>query len=190
MKRADGAVAAYSLFQAGEGGSIPTSALQLRIEEISMRDACRLNKLWHSMLPRTDLGNMLCGNMSVAYAAEFDGRHFAVAIWSQPIIYSIAKGGKTIELRRLAISKDAPKNTASRMLAIMRRMIKRKFPQITKAVSYLAVDVHVGTIYKASGWHPVGAVVNARPQRPKGSPQRATGPLQTTSRKQRWEIEL
>lgn len=188
--RADGAMAAYSLFRGGDGGSIPTSALQFHMEEIPMREACDLNKRWHSMLPRTDLGNMLCGNTSVAYAAGFDGKWYAVAMFSQPIIRAIAKDGVTIELRRLAICHEAPKNTASRMLSICCRLVKRKFPQMVKVVSYLAVDVHAGTIYKAAGWTPVGQITPARPQRLRGSKQRATGPLQTTSAKQRWEVML
>lgn len=193
MARVGGAVVAHPLFQGGEGGSTPTSTLSspddFRITEISMRRAQELNQQWHSMLPRTDLGNLLCGTTSVAYAAEHDGKFYAVAIWSQPIIAALCDG-HTIELRRLAISDDAPKNTASRMLAVMRRLVKRKWPHINRAVSYLAIDVHSGTIYKAAGWRPVGEIVAARPQRfsninPK---TRATGPLQTTSRKQRWEI--
>lgn len=190
-KRAGGAVAAHPLFQAGGGGSTPTSALQLRIVKIGMRLARELNAGWHSMLPRTDLGNLLCGSTSVAYGAEFDGMLYAVGIWTQPIIAALCNG-HTIELRRLAICGDAPKNTASRMLAIMRRLVVAEFPQITRLVSYLAVDVHVGTIYKAAGWKPVGDIVAARPQRFSNVNKntRATGPLQTTSRKQRWEYIL
>ena len=184
------AVVAHPLFFKSESeGKVPASARQLNITEIPMREACRLNKLWHSMLPRTDLGNMLCGNMSVAYVAEYDGKYYATAIWSQPIIRSLCDG-KTIELRRLAICDESPKFTASRMLSVMRKVVRKKMPHLRKAVSYLAVDVHDGTTYKASGWSAVGKVVDARPQRPSGSPQRATGPLQTTSRKQRWEIDL
>lgn len=184
-----GAVVAHPLFQAEDGGSIPTSTLQYVIEEVDMRKAAELNRGWHSLLPRTDLGNLLCGNTSVAYAAEYDGKHYAVAIWSQPIIRACCDG-HTIELRRLAICSEAPKNTASRMLSICRRLVKKKFPEMNKAISYLAVDVHAGIIYKASGWTPVGKVVDARPQRLPGDRNRATGPLQTTSRKQRWEIVL
>jgi hypothetical protein len=163
----------------------------LQIEEINMRLAQELNAKWHSMLPKTDLGNLLCGTTSVAYGALFDNAWWAVAIWSQPIIRSMCDG-KTIELRRLAIPHDAPKNTARRMLAIMRRLVKRKFPHMEKAISYLAVDVHAGTIYKAAGWKPVGDIVDARPQRFSNANKntRATRPLQTQSRKQRWEILL
>lgn len=172
------------------GGSIPKSAKDLIIEEVGMRAAAELNRQWHSMLPRTDLGNLLCGNTSVAYAARFAGRYFAVAIFSQPIIRAIAKDGETIELRRLAICTESPKNTASRMLSICKKLVANKYPQMKKIISYLAVDVHCGTIYRAAGWHPVGDISNARPQRMTGDHGRSTGPLQTTSRKQRWEIVM
>lgn len=190
--RADGAVAAYPLFQAGEGGSTPTSALDLTIVEIPMRRACELNRQWHSLLPRTDLGNMLCGNTSVAYAAEYCGRYYAVAMFSQPIVRAVAKDGVTIELRRLAVCRDAPRYTASRMLRVCRLLVRRRFPDMRRIVSYLAVDVHKGTIYRAAGWKPSGEVTAARPQRFSGrnARTRATGPLQTQSRKQRWEIDL
>ena len=167
----------------------PSSPMDFKLFEIDMRLAAELNRRWHSMLPRTDLGNLLCGSTSVAYAAEFAGRYYAVAIWSQPIIRALCDG-HTIELRRLAICESAPKNTASRMLAVMRRLVPRKYAKMRKGISYLAVDVHEGTIYKASGWTAVGEIVKARPRRLKGSKQRATGPLQTTSRKQRWEVSL
>ena len=189
--RAGDVVVAYPLFQEEGGGSIPTSALLLTVEEINMRLAQELNAKWHSMLPRTDLGNLLCGTTSVAYGALHDNAWWGVGIWSQPIIRSMCDG-QTIELRRLAIPDNAPKYTASRMLGVMRKMVKRKWPHLTKAISYLAVDVHSGTIYKAANWHPVGDIVAARPQRFSNVNKntRATGPLQTTSRKQRWEIEL
>lgn len=162
------------------------SAKQFRFEEIDMKDARVLNRRWHSMLPRTDLGNLLCGNTSVAYGAGCGGRWYAVAIYTQPIIHALCDG-QTIELRRLAICNEAPKNTASRMLSITRGMVFKRFPEMKKIISYLAVDVHTGTIYRAAGWKAVGTVTAARPQRLPGSKQRATGPLQTSSRKQRWE---
>jgi hypothetical protein len=154
-----------------------------------MRRARDLNRKWHSVLPRTDLGNLLCGNTSVAYAAEHDGEWYAVAIWSQPIIRALADG-TTLELRRLAICEKAPKNTASRMLAVMKRLIQRRWPYLSRLISYQAVDIHKGTIYRAAGWMPKGDIVAARPQRKRGSKQRATGPLQTHSRKRRWECQI
>ncbi len=188
MKR-NSIIAVPILYQEGINGKTPGSAKDMRIQQILMRTAQQLNRCWHSMLPRTDLGNLLCGNMSLAFAAEYDIRYYAVAIYSQPIIHAMCDG-KTIELRRLAICSEAPKNTASRMMAVCRKLVKKKMPHLERMISYLAVDVHEGTIYRADGWRPVGEIVDARPQRQRGSRQRATGPLQTTSRKQRWEIGL
>lgn len=171
------------------GYTAPDSPRAFCIYEISMRSARELNKTWHSMLPRTDLGNLLCGNMSVAYGAEYGEEWYAVAIYTQPIIASMCDG-KTIELRRLAICDDAPYNTASYMMSETRKMLKKKWPHLARVISYQAVDVHPGTIYKADNWTMAGKVVAARPQRLTGSKQRATGPLQTKSRKLRWEHRL
>ncbi len=154
-----------------------------------MRTAAELNRQWHSLLPRTDLGNLLCGNMSVSYGFRYHDDWYAVAIYSQPIIRSLCDGS-TIELRRMAVCNKAPKNTATRFLAVTRRQMSTKFPHIRRIVSYQAIDVHHGTIYKADNWIPVGDIVDARPQRLTGSRQRATGPLQTRSRKRRWEIRI
>lgn len=57
-----------------------------------------------------------------------------------------------LELKRMAISSDAPKNTASRMLSFMVRDIKKRFPNVPNLISYQDPVVHTGTIYKASGW--------------------------------------
>ncbi|MGD0591078.1 MAG: hypothetical protein ABSA44_09805 [Bacteroidota bacterium] len=52
----------------------------------------------------------------------------------------------------MAIAPDAPRYTASRMLGIMAKLIKSKFPQIINLISYQDKEVHKGTIYKAAGW--------------------------------------
>lgn len=169
--------------------SLPIHCGDMDVLEMGMRQAAELNRKWHSMLPRTDLGNLLCGSTSVAYGALHQDVWYATAIWTQPIIQAMCDG-HTIELRRFAIDEYAPRNTASWMLARMRKMLKAKWPHLRRLISYLAVDVHDGTIYKASGWQPIGKIVNARPQRFSNVNRntRATGPLQTTSRKQRWEL--
>ena len=96
----------------------------------------------------------------------------------------------------MAIAPDAPKNTASRMLAIMARLIKRKFPNVVMLISYQDTEVHTGTIYKAAGWvqgsfHHGGSwyrpnSVNLSNQRPRGRPDlnKAIGP------KIRWQKEI
>lgn len=184
----------HPLFREGQGGSIPTSPLQLRVEEIEMRTAQQLNRLWHSVLPETHYAGLRAGNHTVCYSATFDDNAYAVAIWTDPVNRSISDG-KTIELRRLAIAPDAPKFTASRLLAVMVRLLRRRFPDIERAISYQAIAHHGGTIYKAAGWTAT-AYSRFQPWKKRKTRTRDgvfqhkasdRSPPQTVSDKQRWE---
>ena len=137
------------LFRSGCGGSTPTSALQIRFHPIGLKCALDLNRLWHSRMPNLPLWNVRTKH-GFAYVASYEGRYYATAIWSTPIARQLDTG-TILELRRMAISEDAPKNLASRMLGWMVREL-RKDPQWTNAISYQDTEVHRGTIYKASGW--------------------------------------
>jgi hypothetical protein len=106
--------------------------------------------LWHSRLPIVT--NCFEG---ICYGAEYLNNYYAVAWWSKPIAENRLKDGRQCyELRRLAISDDSPKNTASRFLAWMRRDIKKRKPSIKRLISYQDTGVHQGIIYRASGWSP------------------------------------
>jgi hypothetical protein len=141
------------LFQEVDGGLIPTSTLQLVFGAVPVPVAMSLNALWHSRLPVTVRGNIDRNTHKVCYAAEYGGLFYAVAIWSTPVAgKELTKSEDWLELRRFAISGDAPKNTATRMLGWMVRDIKRRFPSIKRLISYQDTDVHGGVIYKASGW--------------------------------------
>jgi hypothetical protein len=96
-------------------------------------------------------------------------------------------GDKLLELRRMAIAPDAPKNTASRMLGIMRRKIQAKFPEIIRLVSYQDTEVHTGTIYKASGWRV--ANIQERAEDWTNTTRNRAKP-QSTAPKVRWEYDL
>ena len=149
---ADDARVAYPLFQEEYGGSTPTSALQLHIAKISSKLAVKLNQKWHSRMPKLDCF-AVC---SPCYAAEHHNVYYAIAMWSLPIAANrITDGAHCLELRRMAIAPDAPRNTASRMLGIMRRLIAKERPDIRRLLSYQDTAVHTGTIYKAAGWTPV-----------------------------------
>jgi len=187
--RAESIRVMHPLFQEGEGGPTPTSALQMRVEPCPLTMAMELNAKWHSVLPKTHFANLKAGFHSICYAAEFNGITYAVSIWSDPVNRSLCDG-KTIELRRLAIAPDAPKNTASRMLSIMTRLLAKRFPELARAVSYQAVDVHRGTIYKAAGWtQTVFVKFTPWDRKTAGKRGRRRDP-QTKSDKQRWEKEL
>lgn len=130
---------------------VPTSPKQFNVKEINVHLACRLNGMWHSRLPVVHWSNVVRSKKHVCYGLFFDGLCWAVAIFSSPIARSL-DGDTILELRRYAIKEGSPKNTASWGLGKMIKMIKMKFPDVEKLVSYQDTDVHYGTIYKASNW--------------------------------------
>jgi hypothetical protein len=130
-----------------DGGSIPTSPLQFSIVEIEKKAAVNLNFMWHSRLP--EIKNWQ--SLTVCFGAVFNRRIYAVALLGPPVARAFNNSG-TIELRRMAVSKDAPKNTCSRMLRIVILLIKKTMPHINRVISYQDSDVHTGVIYKAAGW--------------------------------------
>jgi len=137
------------LFPVGEQGSPPLSPLLFDIIEINPRVAVQLNRLWHSKLPIYNTG--FCLNSTISFGAIYKNVYFAAAIWTNPVAQALPQR-TWLELRRLAICDDAPKNTASRMLSVMSKTIRRQFKHIHKLISYQDVETHSGTIYKASGW--------------------------------------
>ena len=146
MYSGDSTRVVHPLFREEDDGSIPISPLQLHVGKIERRLFALLNEKWHSRLPKTT--NVKFGT---CFGAEYKNMFYAVAWWSHPVNAQLTDG-KTWELRRFAIAPDAPKNTASRVLGIMVRLLKRERPELRKLISYQDTDVHTGTIYKASGW--------------------------------------
>jgi hypothetical protein len=184
MMSGDGARVAYPLFQTEDSGSRPTSPLQLHIGILPSRKAMELNRKWHSRMPIIEAWN-IC---NPCFGASFEGVYYAIAMWSLPIAANRIKNGeKYLELRRMAIAPDAPKNTASRMLAIMTRLIKKLRPDLIGLLSYQDTGVHTGTIYKAAGWHiaRIGEYVSW------GEHSKRPGQIeQSTSPKIRWEKDI
>lgn len=182
--RADDVTVAYPLFQEDRGGSIPTSALQLRIEQLPFSEAKKLNAKWHSRLPR--MGTGFIETMPfLCFGAMFEGRWYAVAIWSNPVARNLPQES-WLELRRLAISPEAPRNTASRMMSVMVRLIRKAKPKVERLVSYHDTAVHTGGIYRAAGW--IATTINkdgnwTRTKRPRPK-------AQSDAAKQRWELSL
>lgn len=184
MMRGEDVTVAYPLFQEDRGGSIPTSPLDLTIEQLSFDIAKRLNALWHSRLPR--LGTGFIKSMPfLCYGALHDNRWYAVAIWSNPVARNLPQQ-TWLELRRLAISPLAPRNTASRMLGVMVRLIRKSHPHVERLVSYHDTAVHSGGIYRASGWTATTVNNDGNWTRPSRNRPRA----QSEAPKQRWELAL
>jgi len=166
---------------------IPTSPLQMHIKEVGVVSACLLNKQWHSRLPHIDWSNVVRCREYICYGAKFNCEWYAVAIWSDAVAANRMKDGdKVLELRRMAISPEAPRYTASWMLGRMVKDIKKRYPYLVKLISYQDTEVHNGTIYKASGWSVGGSS--------KGSSwttnTRKRNTEQTMADKIRWELDL
>lgn len=145
---ADDPRTAFPIFE--KGTRTPTSPKELRLVRVDWKVAERLNRMWHSRLP--EIAN---ARMCQCFAFEFENMFYAVALWSTPSNQNMYKQG-CYELRRLAISPDAPKFTASRMLSLMAKKIRITKTNIKKLISYQDTEVHKGTIYKASGWFCAG----------------------------------
>lgn len=136
------------LFLTGNGGSTPTIALhvkELAFEPCEVFHAVQLVRLWHSRLP-----NCQVGPWQYAFRAHKQDVTYAVALWNNPSGRCLPN--HWLELRRMACAPDAPKNTPSCFLGWMVRFFKKHCLEREKCISYQDLDVHTGTIYKASGW--------------------------------------
>jgi hypothetical protein len=151
---------------------------------MGLADAVDLNRAWHSRLPRFGTG-CIKRQPYLCYGAEFAGRWYAVAIWSNPVARLLPQW-EWLELRRLAVGPDAPRNTASRMLGVMARLIRKARPAVVRLISYQDVDAHTGAIYRAAGWT---SAILSKPSQTKwdASHKRPRPASQSTAAKIRWE---
>lgn len=171
------------------GGTVPHSASDLVVEPCPVAHARLLTAMWHSRMPRTQVGPW-----QYAFAARYDGLTYGVALWHNPSARTLPP--HWLELRRLAISDDAPRFTATRMLGQMARFFNKECPQRERMISYQDMEVHSGTIYKAAGWE-VANITAARTRdrsthRPDGRIYRndSNGSAAHSSAKARWEKRL
>jgi len=165
----------------------PKSAKDLHLYEIGVDKAMMYNEMWHSRLPVTSHSNMIRNTRKIFYGAEYEGHCYASAMWTDPVANNrLSKAYVWLELRRLAIAPDAPKFTATWMIAKMIKDIKKKFPEVTRLVSYQDTEVHTGTIYSAANWKR-DAVSTFRDWT---TGNRKRNDLQSKSDKIRWIYEL
>lgn len=130
---------------------IPESPKVLKLDVIKPQFAASLNSVWHSRLPAIHWSNIVRNRYYVCYGASYMGVWIACAIWSSPVNQNFDIE-KTLELRRMAISNLCPKNTATNLISRMIKDIDKRFPLVTKLISYQDTEVHLGTIYKAANW--------------------------------------
>ena len=168
-------------------GLDPSSPRQMEVLLIKAILASELNNEWHSVLPKIHYTNISRCPTNVCFGAFYDWQCYACAIWTSPVSRSIDY--KTVlELRRLAISPQAPKCTATWMIGKMIKYIKNNLNHIDRLISYQDTEVHDGTIYKASNW-----IAKHRTQKRRADSwnvSRHRNLAQTTAAKIRWEYEI
>ncbi len=146
-----GVTAARSVYQQAGGGAIPTPALQsLTVRPISHRAAKEL-------LVRSHYLHSMPGGTKLAFGI-FSGKRLmgAVTLGVGPFNVHRLVAGSTrddcLVLSRLWLADDLPKNSESRVLAVILRSIGRD-TSVRLLVTYADPTAgHVGTIYQATGW--------------------------------------
>jgi len=90
----------------------------------------------------------------------------------------------TLELTRMVLGAECGRNSESRVLGTMARLVRARFPDVRRPITYAApARGHTGTIYAAAAWRRVGvrqagSWARSRPGRRAGEP----------SSKVKWEL--
>ena len=135
-------------FQLKDGGSIPTSPLQLTFRAINWETAIKtvIEKHYlHRPAPAT-----------WCFGAYYEGELQGVCIIGKPASHTLIDGvcgrefaKRVYELNRLWMSDELPRNSESRFIG----WILRTIPKGTILVSYAdSAFNHLGIIYKATNW--------------------------------------
>jgi len=164
------------------------SPKQFDLVEISAQGACRVNADFHSRFPYIHWSNVVRNKHYICFGLFYENVAYGSAIWSSPIAGNRLKDGwKLLELRRLALCAECPKNTATWMLSKMEKDIRKRFPDIIRLISYQDTEVHLGTIYKAANWVAVSQTQSGLSWSDLG---RERNPEQSQASKVRWERNL
>lgn len=138
-------------FQLRDGGSIPTSPLQLFVKPISKQTAAICYKKWHYL---GDSGFI----HQFSYGAYYDGIIRGAISFCPPLAKNIAglydadNQDGVLELTRLAIEDSCPKNSESRFIAIALKLLRKQYA-VRLIITYADPSVgHTGCIYRASGF--------------------------------------
>lgn len=139
------------LFQIEDGGSIPTSPLQLKVKECKFSDIRDIFEKYHYK------SSHMGGGISWCLAAQYQGRNLAgIVIGKARHDKKYSAVMKCVELRRMACIDELPKNTESWFLGKCIWWLKMN-TDIERVISYSDKSVgHKGTIYKAANFSLIG----------------------------------
>lgn len=143
-------------FQLTDGGSAPTSPLQLFLKLTNYETAALCYQRWHYF---GDKGFLASYNFGV----YFDGVIYGAISYGIPNasqikgLYEPETQSNFMELTRLALSDDLPKNSESRVIAVSLRMLKKAEPRLKGIITYADTAYgHTGIIYRASNFRYLG----------------------------------
>ncbi len=148
MKCEDSLMVKQSLFQVANGGSNPTSPLNYKIRECKFKDIRHIFEKYHYK------GGHIGGGISFCLAL-MDGQNIVGGcVAGKPRHESKYKD--SIEIRRMALLDECPKNSESYFLSKVIWFIKKN-KLAKKVLSYSDQSVgHRGTIYKAANFKLIG----------------------------------
>jgi len=156
MKSGDSIKENTSLFQSEEGGAIPTSPLQLELRQVNKKTAALAYKKWHYF---GEKGFLASYNFGVFFKGNFLGAISYGIPNARNIkgLYSSDTQNDFMELTRLALSEDCPKNSESRVISISLKLLKKIKPELKGIITYAdTAQNHTGIIYKASNFKYLG----------------------------------
>lgn len=137
-----------SLFQVREGGAVPTSPHSFRVYECRFADIRHIFEEFHYK------GGHMGGGISFCLALMNGTEIVGGAVVGKPRHESVYKN--CVEIRRMACTEDAPKNSESYFLSKVIWFIKKN-KIATSVLSYADTSVgHKGTIYKAANFKLIG----------------------------------
>ncbi len=140
------------LFQIESGGAIPTSPLQIkkfRIKQCGFDEISWIFKKYHYK------GDNMGGGISFCLALVSSGFIVGGAVIGKPRHEGVY-GESVLDIRRMALIDECPKNSESYFLSKVIWFIKR-FSNIKKVITYADRSVgHEGIIYKAANFKYIG----------------------------------
>ena len=150
----DSLMVEQDLFQSLDGGSIPTSPLQLFFRKIQQANANRVFTKFHYAHRAVPISECFG-----AYKVDKMQTLVGAISFGKPASNSLCEGccGKEnayriFELNRLWMSNECPKNSESRFIGWSLRILKQLHPDWI-LVSYADTEQnHSGAIYRATGW--------------------------------------
>lgn len=151
----DSIEAMLPLFQEEEGGSIPTSPLQLRFEIVAPRTAAVAYRKWHYL---KDDGFLSQVSFGAFYGGKLEGA-ISFGALSAPALkgyWDRKTQAGWYEIKRLALSPACPRNSESRMIGTTITLLRRRC-FVKGIVTYADAGYgHSGIIYRAAGFEYLG----------------------------------